>query len=76
MIFPILNCFNTKDFNLRIVSSRICKKFKKQNAHHVVLRLYLKMQAAYVHHARKIKAMLTAIADAAADTSNYNCYHG
>jgi hypothetical protein len=70
MIFPILDCFNTKDFNLRIVSSRLCKKFKKQNAHHVVLRLYLKMQAVYVPHAQKIKATLMAIADAAADISN------
>jgi hypothetical protein len=46
-----------------------CKKFKKQNAHHVVLHLYLKMPVLYVHHAQKIKAMLTAMADAAADTS-------
>jgi hypothetical protein len=67
--FSILNCFNAKDFNLRIASPRTCKKFKKQNAHHVVFPSYLKMQALYVHHAQKIKAMLTAIADAAADIS-------
>ena len=72
----ISNCFNAKDFNLRIVSSRTGKKFKMQNAHHVVLRLYLKMQVICVHHAQKVKAMLTAIADAAADTSNSSRYCG
>jgi len=66
----ILNCFNAKDFNLRIASPRTCKKFKKQNAHHVVFPSYLKMQVLYVHHAQKIKAMLTAIADAAADIND------
>jgi hypothetical protein len=65
----IPNCLNAKDFNLRIAPPRICKKFKKQNAHHVVFPSYLKMQVLYVHHAQKIKAMLTAIADAAADIS-------
>jgi hypothetical protein len=67
---------NAKDFNLRAASSRICKKFKKQNALHAVLRLYLKMQAVCVHHAQKIKAMLTAIADAAAGTSNSSRHPG
>jgi hypothetical protein len=65
-----LNCFNAKDFNLRIASPRACKKFKKQNAHHVVFPSYLKMQVPYVHHAQKIKVMLTAIAAAAADISD------
>ena len=75
-ISSILNWFDAKDFNLRIASSRTWKKKKKQNALHVVLRLYLKMQAVYVHHAQKIKAMITAIADAAADTNNSSRHPG
>ena len=60
---------DAKDFNLRCVFHRLCKKFKKQNAPHVVSHLYLKMPAPYARHAPKIKVTLTDIADAAADTS-------
>ena len=63
------NHINTKDFNWRSALSRLCKKFKKQNALHVALHLYLKTQVRSAHHAPKIKVTLTEIADAAADTS-------
>ena len=63
------NHINTKDFNWRSALSRLCKKFKKQNALHVVLHLYLKTPAPCVLHAPKIKVTLTDIADVAADTS-------
>jgi hypothetical protein len=56
----------SKDFNLRSASSNLCKKFKKQNVRHVVLLLYLKTQARYVHHVQRIKVMLMDIVAVAA----------
>jgi hypothetical protein len=62
---------NTKDFNLRIVIQRPCKKFKKQNALHVALHLYLKTQVRYAHPALRIKVTLMDRVDAAADTRDF-----
>ena len=63
------NHINTKDFNWRSALSRLCKKFKKQNALHVALHLYLKTQVRSAHRALRIKITLMDTVDAAADTS-------
>jgi hypothetical protein len=63
----------SKDFNLRSVSSNLCKKFKRQNVRHVVLLSYLKMQARYVHHVQRVKVkvmLMDTVAVAAAIKSS------
>ena len=66
------NNLHPKDFNLRFASCTSCKKFKKQNVHHAVSPLYLKMQVHYVHHVQRIKVMLTDIVDVDVDISIIN----
>jgi len=63
---------NTKDFNLRIVLQRSCKKFKKQNALHVGLHLYLKTQVRSAHRALRIKVILMDTVDVAADIKGFH----
>ena len=58
-----------EDFNWRSALHRLCKKFKKQNARHVELHSYLKLEVPCAPHVLRVKVILTDIADAAADIS-------